>query len=423
MQSSASGAAHRAPIRKSDYGNDVSSRSVRRLGAALRRGLARAAFDVPLGIIFGVGIGVLVGLSIGFAVTFVIAVPALWVTCCNSRRSVVASSAPVPPHCSTSSFRLHHRALVAGRWWSRPYRMLASASRWREIAYLVLACPVLGGAPVRWCSASGRSRSCSCRAPRRTSTDSPATRLISGHFARPIPVAGRSPRAVHRARAHRGTRRRPRRPSSFPQSSTVGWSAGSLATPPFRARSSASRPSRSKPRRSGRQRRVRASPHRTAICTTAQQRLVALAMDLGQARERFDSDPERPAARRPNAHEEAKAALVELRDLARGIHPAVLAERGLGTPRSRRVVARCPVPVALAVDLPAPPAACKRWRAPRTSSSPKRSPMSRSMRRRRAAAVSVSRRGDQVDDPRRRRRDRRHERVGEEAASQGCASV
>ncbi len=61
----------------------------------------------------------------------------------------------------------------------------------------------------------------------------------------------------------------------------------------------------------------------------AQARLVALAMDLGMARERMDTDPDDARARVAEAHDEAKRALVELRDLARGIHPAVLTDRGL----------------------------------------------------------------------------------------------
>ena len=76
----------------------------------------------------------------------------------------------------------------------------------------------------------------------------------------------------------------------------------------------------------------------------AQQRLVALAMDLGAARERMDRDPEAGRALLDSAHEEAKAALGELRDLVRGIHPAILEERGLDAALSA-VVARCPVPV------------------------------------------------------------------------------
>jgi signal transduction histidine kinase len=50
-----------------------------------------------------------------------------------------------------------------------------------------------------------------------------------------------------------------------------------------------------------------------------------------------------------------KLALQELRDLARGIHPAVLTDRGLDAALSS-LAARCTVPVAVTVDLPARPA-------------------------------------------------------------------
>ena len=59
----------------------------------------------------------------------------------------------------------------------------------------------------------------------------------------------------------------------------------------------------------------------------AQARLVALAMDLGLAKEKVEDAEVREQVTR--AHEEAKRAIVELRDLARGIHPAVLTDRGL----------------------------------------------------------------------------------------------
>src|ERR1700722_19664976 len=55
------------------------------------------------------------------------------------------------------------------------------------------------------------------------------------------------------------------------------------------------------------------------------------------------------------AHEEAKAALAELRDLIRGLHPAVLEDRGLDAALSG-VAARMPIPVRLTVDLPRRPA-------------------------------------------------------------------
>ena len=60
----------------------------------------------------------------------------------------------------------------------------------------------------------------------------------------------------------------------------------------------------------------------------AQARLVALSMQLGRAEERLSDNPETAALVR-RAREEATAAIAELRDLARGIAPPVLADRGL----------------------------------------------------------------------------------------------
>jgi signal transduction histidine kinase len=87
----------------------------------------------------------------------------------------------------------------------------------------------------------------------------------------------------------------------------------------------------------------------------AQQRLVALAMDLGMARQKLASDPSAAEALLAEAHDEAKQALTELRDLARGIHPAILTERGLD-PAVSALAARCPVPVTVDVQLPERPA-------------------------------------------------------------------
>jgi len=76
----------------------------------------------------------------------------------------------------------------------------------------------------------------------------------------------------------------------------------------------------------------------------AQQRLVSVALTLGIAESRVGSDPAAAGALIAQAREELQAALKELRELARGIHPAVLADRGLG-PALEALAARCPVPV------------------------------------------------------------------------------
>ncbi|MFI5630769.1 sensor histidine kinase [Streptomyces sp. NPDC051664] len=87
----------------------------------------------------------------------------------------------------------------------------------------------------------------------------------------------------------------------------------------------------------------------------AQARLVALAMDLGLAKEKLTEDPEAAARMVDEAHGEVKVALQELRDLARGIHPAVLTDRGLDAALSA-IASRCTVPVTVEVDLVSRPA-------------------------------------------------------------------
>ncbi|WP_329275983.1 sensor histidine kinase [Streptomyces sp. NBC_01451] len=90
----------------------------------------------------------------------------------------------------------------------------------------------------------------------------------------------------------------------------------------------------------------------------AQARLVNLAMGLGLAKEKIleGQADEHVAAMVEEAHGEVKLALQELRDLARGIHPAVLTDRGLDAALSS-VASRCTVPVKVTADLPARPAA------------------------------------------------------------------
>ncbi|WP_240501769.1 sensor histidine kinase, partial [Streptomyces neyagawaensis] len=95
----------------------------------------------------------------------------------------------------------------------------------------------------------------------------------------------------------------------------------------------------------------------------AQARLVALAMDLGVAREKLTEDPQEAARMVDSAHGEVKTALRELRDLARGIHPAVLTDRGLDAALSA-VAARC------GQSSPAASSAPTSEKGSRTSSSP-----------------------------------------------------
>jgi PAS domain S-box-containing protein len=82
----------------------------------------------------------------------------------------------------------------------------------------------------------------------------------------------------------------------------------------------------------------------------AQQRLVTLALDLRLARGRVGSDPEEACRLLDAAAVQLAEALAELRELARGIHPAVLSERGLG-PALEVLALRAPLPVEVVSEL------------------------------------------------------------------------
>jgi PAS domain S-box-containing protein len=82
----------------------------------------------------------------------------------------------------------------------------------------------------------------------------------------------------------------------------------------------------------------------------AQQRLVALSLALRLALAKLDSDPVAARVALEHADDELDVALDELRELARGLHPAVLTDRGLHA-ALEGLAARVPLPVDLA-DVP-----------------------------------------------------------------------
>ncbi|NIJ13842.1 signal transduction histidine kinase [Saccharomonospora amisosensis] len=141
----------------------------------------------------------------------------------------------------------------------------------------------------------------------------------------------------------------------------VGWLHGRLALAllgPPKARRAEARASRLQASRArgvdaaeAERRRIERDLH-----DGAQQRLVAVAMSLGRAKTKL-GDPDSLRSLLDEAHTDAKHAVAELRDLARGIYPAVLADRGLDAALSAQA-AKSPVPVEVTVDVePRPPAA------------------------------------------------------------------
>jgi signal transduction histidine kinase len=81
----------------------------------------------------------------------------------------------------------------------------------------------------------------------------------------------------------------------------------------------------------------------------AQQRLIALSLELGVLEDRLGSDPD-ARTRLDQARREIATSLEELRDVARGIHPAVVSGHGLEV-ALEQLAARAPVPVHLNVEV------------------------------------------------------------------------
>lgn len=83
----------------------------------------------------------------------------------------------------------------------------------------------------------------------------------------------------------------------------------------------------------------------------AQARLVAMGMSLGAIEHLLERDPEKARRLLAEARESSSKALTELRDLVRGIHPPVLAERGLGD-AVRALAMASPLRTEVSIDLP-----------------------------------------------------------------------
>jgi signal transduction histidine kinase len=82
----------------------------------------------------------------------------------------------------------------------------------------------------------------------------------------------------------------------------------------------------------------------------AQQRLVSVALELSMVGAKLESDPRAAREVLAAAQDELSRGLAELRELARGIHPVVLTERGLG-PALDALLARAPIPIEI-MELP-----------------------------------------------------------------------
>jgi signal transduction histidine kinase len=318
----------------------------RRLG----RSLAHEALSIPIGSVTGMVFLALAALCLVSTVTFVLAVPVVlgtvtladWVARAERARAHALLYIEVPvPHATTP----------AGlRRWARVRTRMTRRSSWKEVAYLAVVAPLLGiGAGVVltiWSLALAL-----------LTLPAYAGSLPGGSadlgFARVAPGLGAALACL--VGLGIGVLLAPLATAGL--ASIEGTAVRGLLGPPARdeltARVGALETSRAAAVDSAEteRRRIERDLH-----DGVQQRLASLAMELGRARERFATDPSGAETLVAGAHEDAKAALSELREVARGVHPAILTDRGLDAALSS-VVARCPIPVELSVEVETRPPA------------------------------------------------------------------
>jgi len=80
-----------------------------------------------------------------------------------------------------------------------------------------------------------------------------------------------------------------------------------------------------------------------------QQQLVAIGLDLGMAEQQLDRNPERARELVVQAREKVQGSIGELRQLGRGLHPAILEDRGIDAALSA-IVSSAPIPISIHVD-------------------------------------------------------------------------
>jgi signal transduction histidine kinase len=80
-----------------------------------------------------------------------------------------------------------------------------------------------------------------------------------------------------------------------------------------------------------------------------QQQLVAIGLDLGMAEHHLDSDPDRARELIVSARHKVQDSISEMRQIGRGLHPAILEDRGIDAALSA-IVSNAPIPISVHVD-------------------------------------------------------------------------
>jgi signal transduction histidine kinase len=312
------------------------------------RATAQIELGMLLALVTGSVIWVLAVAGLALAITLVLAAPVLAALfgCARTfsiwHRARIEAMTPGPP--DRRRWPDPPPAPTAGGWWSRLWAQVRSPSIWRQVAYhlaSLVVLPVLGlMVSLWWCAA--------------------LLGITSGTFfwslpgdVLGIPITGVGPILVITAL---GVVLLLTAPAVATSAAMLDASLLRRAMAPSRSEALAQRVVVLTESRSDAVAAADAERRRLErdLHDGTQQRLVSLAMNLGMTRTTMVDVPDHVRDAVTSAHEEAKLALAELRDLVRGLHPAVLDDLGLDAALSG-IAARSPIPVRLLVDLPSRP--------------------------------------------------------------------
>ena len=311
----------------------------------LRRLVGQAGFaltSMPIGIVTFTTVVTLASVTVGLLITFVLALPVAWLLFVVSRglrpartiagggaRSDVGIGRPRPPARPRRDGcrRLHERGPLEARWREIGHHLAAAAGRRARLRADRRRVVRIGGAA----------------APCRRYVDALPGDSAKFYFFEVHQGVGRVVAALVGVV---GLVSSPRGSTVASSRSMLAMATALLGPTAERAQRGPGHPARDEPDGGGRQRRGRAAADRAR----PPRRCPAAAGGAGRRTwvrrsEKLEAPtPRQGRAMVADAHEEAKAALKEIRDLVRGIHPVILEDRGLDAALSA-VVARAPVPV------------------------------------------------------------------------------
>ncbi|MGW6132525.1 sensor histidine kinase [Cellulomonas sp. NPDC055163] len=320
------------------------------VSAATWRAVSQATVGVWLLLAASIALVLAIGFSVAFAV-LVVGIPLLVLTLLVARPLAALERSRLRAQLGVDIPAPEYRRAADARLWRRAWGVLTDIRSWAHLAYTLLGLGVTGLQALMIWMLGGFALAAVAFPLYVASTDVPVSRVpflvLAGLVGTWVWPLGLQALTLLHVRLARGLLGLPRSAAAV-QAARVAAQAAQDRASQAEVRAVQLRETRTRAVGTAEddRRRIERDLH-----DGAQQRLVALGVELGVAKRAAAQDPVAAAAALDHAHREVKETLAELRDLVRGIHPAVLTDRGLDAALSA-LAARCTVPVT--VDVPDP---------------------------------------------------------------------